>query len=140
MEFIEQLTGECISYEHTVIPLICLVILRMNPSNIISLFREGKEIFGTSSNSGSYYRKLEDKFRKILITNYMIFMSHAYLNLYHNTTKYINYTNNNFKILFSIILVSSISFLLLFLFLLPNGFSITDILASSQKHLTHAIL
>ena len=67
----------------------------------------------------------------------MIFMSHTYLNLYHNTIKYINYTNNNFKIPFSIILVSSISFLLLFL--LPNGFSITDILAiaSSQKHLTH---
>ena len=42
MGFIEQLTGECISYEHTIMPLICLVILRMNPSNIIPLFREGK--------------------------------------------------------------------------------------------------
>jgi peptidoglycan/xylan/chitin deacetylase (PgdA/CDA1 family) len=49
-----------------------------------------------------------------------------------------NSKDSNFKISFSIILVLSISFLLLFLFLLPNGFSITDILAmaSSQKHLT----
>ena len=49
-----------------------------------------------------------------------------------------NSKNSNFKIPPSIILVLSISFLLLFLFLLPNGFSITDILAmaSSQKHLT----
>ncbi len=70
----------------------------------------------------------------------MIFMSHTYLNLFHNTIKYINYTNNNFKIPFSIILVSSISFLLLFL--LPDGFSITDtlVIASSQKHLSHGNL
>ena len=47
-----------------------------------------------------------------------------------------NSKDSNLKVRFSIILVLSISFFLLFL--LPNGFSITDILAmaSSQKHLT----
>jgi hypothetical protein len=52
-----------------------------------------------------------------------------------------NNKNKNFKIPFSIILVLSIPFLLLFLllFLLSNGFSITDVLAiaSNQKNLTH---